>query len=95
MNQKHIRITTNNGHVDHDNQPLKNGNEEAVWDSGTGESFRIVFRGDCPFSKSTFDVPAGGSVGSGTPIANAAEKSYKYDVVGPGGTNDPTIIIQK
>jgi hypothetical protein len=94
MNQKHIRITTNNGHVDHDNQPLTS-NDEAVWDSGTGAAFRIVFRGDSPFDKHTFEVPAGGSVDSGAPTANAAAKSYKYDVVGPDGTNDPTIIIQR
>jgi hypothetical protein len=95
MNEKHIRITTSNGHVDHENQPINGSNEEAVWHSGNGEAFRIVFRNDSPFSSHTFEVPAGGSVPSGAPSPNAAAKSYKYDVVGHGGTNDPTIIIQK
>jgi hypothetical protein len=94
-NEKHIRITTNNGQVDHDNQPIKKNGEEAVWDSGTGAAFQVVFRADSPFDRNEFNVPAGGSVSSGTARADAADKPYKYDVVGPGGTNDPTIIIQR
>jgi len=93
--KKHIHITSKNGKVDHDNQPIKMKDEEAVWVSDTGDAYQVVFQ-ECPFvSGNPFSVPAGGSIGSGPVRADAAEKSYKYDVVGPGGTNDPTIIIQK
>jgi hypothetical protein len=47
-----------------------------------------------PFEKTTFHIPAGGSVSSGPAKATAeAEKRYKYSVVGEKGVNDPTVII--
>ena len=95
MDKKHIHITSKDGKVDHDNQPIKLKGEEAVWVSDTGDAYQVVFHGECPFDGNPFSVPAGGSIGSGPVNAAATEKSYKYDVVGPGGTNDPTIIIQK
>ncbi|MCU1308911.1 MAG: hypothetical protein JWO20_36 [Candidatus Angelobacter sp.] len=96
--KKHIHIISKNGKVDHEDQPINKKGEEAVWVSDTGDAYQVVFRdGDCPFDKNTFDVPAGGSIGSGPARDDAKEKpyQYKYDVVGPGGTNDPTIIIQR
>jgi hypothetical protein len=42
-----------------------------------------------------FEVPAGGSVSSGSAQGTALPKPYKYTVVGPNGENDPVVIIEK
>lgn len=69
--------------------------EEAVWNSDDGRC--LVIFGTSPFKDSVFVVPDGGSVSSGEVVAPVEKppKKYKYTVVGPDGSNDPIIVIDK
>jgi hypothetical protein len=95
MSKRHVKITSDKGTVDVDGPTVSIVNrDEVIWHSFNGQEAKVTFK-DSPFVAVEFVVPAGGSVCSGPPNASAGEKSYKYDVKGPGGTTDPTIIIQK
>jgi hypothetical protein len=96
MSSKDIHITTSNGHTQPDRQPLsRQQGDQAAWLSGTGENFTVVFTKDSPFSAHTFTVNPGHPSPSGNIRSDAPDGEYKYEVHGPGGTTDPTIIIQR
>jgi hypothetical protein len=95
MSKRHVNITSDKGGVDVDGPTVSIVNrDEVIWHSFDNQEATVRFKSG-PFVANEFVVPAGGSVCTGPPRANAGEQSYKYDVVGSGGTTDPTIIIQR
>ena len=94
---QHVHITSPQGHVDQTDVTVsKSVGEEVTWHSHENERATIKFNSDqgSPFQKSTFEVPAGGSVPSGSAKREAQSKHYKYTVVGSNGENDPVVIIE-
>lgn len=94
---QHVHITSPQGHVDQTDVTVsKSVGEEVTWHSHENERATIKFNSDqgSPFQKSTFEVPAGGSVPSGSAKGEAQSKHYKYTVVGSNGENDPVVIIE-
>jgi hypothetical protein len=72
----------------------KKAGHQVTWFSRGKASIEFSSSDGSPFEKTTFQVPAGGSVSSGPAKPTAtAEKAYKYSVVGENGTEDPTVII--
>lgn len=51
--------------------------DEILWHS-TGDAFTVDFGAYTPFEKSTFDVPAGGSIRSRSVRKDALEVTYHY-----------------
>ncbi len=95
---QHVHITSPQGHVDQTDVTVsKSVGEEVTWHSHENKPATIKFnsREGSPFQKSTFEVPAGGSVSSGSAQGTAQPKPYKYTVAGPNGENDPVVIIEK
>ena len=96
MSNNDIQITTSNGHTQPDRLPMsKEQNDQADWLSGTGENFTVIFKDGSPFTKHTFTINPGQPTPSGTIRPDAELREYKYEVHGPGGFTDPTIIIQR
>jgi hypothetical protein len=94
-----VHITSDDGQVDQATVRIrKSAQEEVTWFAHGAQTATIVFasRDGSPFQESVYHVPTGGSVSSG-PIKGAAQynKPYKYSVVGPGGVNDPEVIIDR
>ena len=66
--------------------------EEIVWTlGGPANSFRVVFKGQSPFSSKVFDNV---NSHSGAPIVKPGATHYKYEVSVDGGpVLDPDVII--
>ena len=95
---KPVHIIGDRGEVDQESVNLsKGGHEELTWFAHDNETATIVFSSQqrSPFAASVFHVPAGGSISSGAIRDDAAYRSYKYSVVGPKGTTDPEVIIER
>jgi len=84
-----VYITDDKGHVDNDTVTVKAG-DQVTWTARPGQQSTVVFDSS-PFGATTFTVPAGGSISSGT--STAPNGNYKYTVHGKSGLNDPIVII--
>lgn len=95
---KAVHITGKDGQVDQTRVNLSKGaHDEITWFAHGKETATIVFSSSSgsPFQSSVFHVPAGGSISGGPIKSDATPQSYKYTVVGPGGVNDPEVIINR
>jgi len=91
-----IHIKDNKGQVDHPSVTISRDHKGQITWFAYGESgATITFSSPdgSPFKESVFTVPATGSVSSGPVRKSAGLKTYKYTVVGKGGTTDPVVII--
>ncbi len=85
MPSKHVYIMVVNGSVVVNPDPVHvsiSQGESAVWHCPQGTA-SITFKGDpkgSPFLSDDFDVPAGGSCGSGPPARGKVREHYKYSV---------------
>ena len=91
---KPVHIIGDRGEV---NQPTVrlSSDEEVTWFAHDSQTATILFSQGSPFSDTTFQVPAGGSISSGRIRDDAKDQRYKYSVVGPKGKNDPEVIIER
>ncbi len=95
---KAVHITGKDGQVDQAGVHLsKAAHDEITWFAHDNENATIVFSSPAgsPFQNFVFHVPGGGSVSSGPIRDHATYQSYKYTVAGPGGANDPEVIIDR
>ena len=93
---KDVHIQDSKGQVDHPSVTISRGGKgEITWFAHGETGATIVFSSSngSPFKESVFTVPATGSVSSGPVKETADLKTYKYTVVGKGGTTDPVVII--
>jgi plastocyanin len=90
---KPVHITNDKGGVDQNSVTLTSG-EEVTWFARGNQKATIRFDSSSPFHDTDFSVPAGGSVSSGA-AKSGSDGRYKYTVHGPGGKNDPEVIIQR
>jgi len=91
-----IHIKDNKGQVDHPSVTISRDHKGQITWFAFGESgATITFSSPdgSPFKESVFTVPATGSVSSGPVRKSAGLKTYKYTVVGKGGSTDPVVII--
>ncbi len=72
---------------------FKSESEQVTWINEAGEPIGITFT-PSPFTKSSFDIPAGGRGSSGT--STAANNPYKYTVTGKtsGQSLDPEVVVE-
>ena len=96
MPKKPINVKNDNGDVDNDPVTLSViAADEVTWTNNASHPVHVVFKNNnSPFAGSHFPIAAGGTADSG-PIQNKNPDTYKYDVTGTGGTNDPRIIINR
>jgi hypothetical protein len=93
---KDVHIKDSKGQVDDASVRISRGAKgEITWFSYGEEAATIVFSSanGSPFKESVFTVPATGSVSSGPVKGTALLQTYKYTVVGKGGSTDPVVII--
>jgi hypothetical protein len=96
---KDVHIIDAGGQVDQKSVHVsKSAREEITWFAHGDESATIVFTAaqGSAFEEVVFSVPAGGSVSTGAVRDSARyDVPYKYTVVGPAGSNDPEVIIDR
>ena len=93
---KDVHIKDNKGQVDHPSVKISRDRKgEITWFAYGESGATITFSSPdgSPFKESVFTVPATGSVSSGPVKKSADLKTYKYTVVGKGGSTDPVVII--
>ena len=92
---KDVHIKDNKGQVDHPSVTISRKKGEITWFAHGESGATITFSSPdgSPFKESVFTVPATGSVSSGPVKKRAGLKTYKYTVVGKGGSTDPVVII--
>ena len=90
-----IHIKDNKGQVDRPSVKISRDKGEITWFAYGESGATITFSSPdgSPFKESVFTVPATGSVSSGPVRKSAGLKTYKYTVVGKGGSTDPVVII--
>jgi hypothetical protein len=98
LTAKEVHIIDARGQVDEKRVHVNGTGEELTWFAHGNENATIVFTASqgSPFQQSVFLVPAGGSVSTGG-VTDSAKYNvpYKYTVVGPVGSNDPEVIIER
>ncbi|HLW54979.1 MAG TPA: hypothetical protein VKW06_19250 [Candidatus Angelobacter sp.] len=92
---KAVHIISDKGGVDHDSVTIRlSAQEEVTWFAHGNQTATITFE-HSPFHDSIFTVPAGGSVSTGAAKGASPYQRFKYTVTGPGGKNDPEVVIDR
>ena len=96
MPKQPIKVNDDDGNVDNDSVTLSAiGGDEVRWTNNAPHPVEILFENKTsPFANWHFHAANGGFADSG-PITNPTLASYKYDVKGAHGNNDPRIIIDR